>query len=222
MPTVLRSLGIEHLDSITECLVESFKKDGFYEYHVQCDNNTPAQQDAVGYAMFKYTVSALLLSGGQVHAIIDTDSTDPFQKLLAVAVWLPPAVKVDSGLIMTLRSGMWRLNYLFGPETKHRFFNEFVASSSAEKKRILNGRDIWYLMYLGTRPEARGKGHSRTLIQFVTAQADATKTALYLESSTRENASTVYAKHGFVELGELIIGPSDKQINIPCMLREPK
>jgi GNAT superfamily N-acetyltransferase len=40
------------------------------------------------------------------------------------------------------------------------------------RTEVLGERDAnsWYLVYLGTRPDARGKGYARKLVEYVTSQ----------------------------------------------------
>ena len=40
------------------------------------------------------------------------------------------------------------------------------------RSEVLGEREAvsWYLVYLGTRPESRGRGYARKLVEYVTAQ----------------------------------------------------
>ena len=71
-----------------------------------------------------------------------------------------------------LRSGMWRLNYKLSVEGKKRFFTEFLPLLHDTKQEILGECDdeSWYLVYLGTKPTARGRGYGRKVVDFVTHQ----------------------------------------------------
>jgi ribosomal protein S18 acetylase RimI-like enzyme len=75
----------------------------------------------------------------------------------------------------------------------------------------------WYLSFIGTRPEARGKGLASTLITEITETCDKDKIPAYLESSNPENVA-LYEKHGFEVTGEVTLknGPI-----VPLMWREP-
>lgn len=216
-PTILKPAGIANLSAIATCLRNAFKQDPAYAYFVNCDKNDQARQDYVGYALFYYTMSAALLSGSQVHAIVDPQKPND---ILACAAWFPPGVKFNSSPYMMLRSGMWRLSYKFGPESKKRFLKEYMEESGKIKKEIVGDSDIWYLMFLGVAPQAQGQGHARTLINYVTDQADVTRHRCYLESSTPDNAMKVYGKYGFVEKARLLSGDKTSY-TMPCMLREP-
>ena len=82
---------------------------------------------------------------------------------------MPPGKNMDDWYTI-LRSGMWRLNYMLSREGKKRFFDEFLPMLHDTKHEVMAERDeeSWYLVYLGTKPEARGKGYAKRLIEHVT------------------------------------------------------
>lgn len=69
-----------------------------------------------------------------------------------------------------LRSGMWRLNYQLSAEGRARFFTEFLPILHSTKHDVLGARenDSWYLVYIGTKPSARGKGYATKSIHYGT------------------------------------------------------
>ena len=75
----------------------------------------------------------------------------------------------------------------------------------------------WYLAFIGTRPEVRGKGLASALIKATTKICDKEKIPAYLESSNPENVA-LYEKHGFKVTGEVTLknGPI-----VPLMWRDP-
>ena len=75
----------------------------------------------------------------------------------------------------------------------------------------------WYLAFVGTRPEVRGKGLASALIAEITETCDRAEMPAYLESSNLENVA-LYEKHGFRVTGEVTLknGPI-----VPLMWREP-
>ncbi len=75
----------------------------------------------------------------------------------------------------------------------------------------------WYLSFVGTRPESRGKGLASTLIESVTNICDQEKIPAYLESSNPDNVS-LYESHGFRVIGEAVIKDGPK---VPLMWRDP-
>ena len=75
----------------------------------------------------------------------------------------------------------------------------------------------WYLSFVGTRPESRGKGLASTLIESITNICDQEKIPAYLESSNPDNVS-LYESHGFRVTGEAVIKDGPK---VPLMWRDP-
>ena len=75
----------------------------------------------------------------------------------------------------------------------------------------------WYLAFVGTVPESRGKGLASGLISSVTEICDAENIPAYLESSSPDNVP-LYERHGFRITGEAKIkdGPT-----VPLMWRDP-
>lgn len=84
---------------------------------------------------------------------------------------LPPGTVADD-FCTKLRSGMWRLGWDLTAEGKKRFFDEFLPLLHETKHEVLGplDNDSWYLVYIGTKAKARGKGYARMLIEHVTKQ----------------------------------------------------
>jgi GNAT superfamily N-acetyltransferase len=84
---------------------------------------------------------------------------------------MPPGKNMDD-LWTILRSGMWRLWYKLSSEGKTRFYNEFLPLLHHTKHDVMGDRDdnSYYLVYLGSKPSARGKGYARKLIEHMTAR----------------------------------------------------
>lgn len=141
--------------------------------------------------------------------------------MLTAGCRMPPGQNMDD-LFTIFRSGMWRLNYRLSPEGKRRFFNEFLPLLHDTKHAALGERDdeSWYLVYIGTRPSGRGKGHCRKLIEHVTKQADREGRACYLESSNEKNPP-IYRKFGFETRRTIHLQRGDKNVLLDIMVREP-
>lgn len=145
-----------------------------------------------------------------------------------------------------LRSGMWRLLFKLSREGKARFYKEFLPLLHDTKERVLGERDAksYYLVYLGTKPSARGKGYARRLIEHGLAmvrsplsllhrlksptlnssdapQADTDGMPTYLESSAGVNVP-YYEKFGFGYIKEVHLQRGEKPISLSIMVREPK
>lgn len=79
---------------------------------------------------------------------------------------MPPGKNMDD-LWTIFRSGMWRLWYKLSSEGKTRFYKEFLPLLHDTKHEVMGERDndSYYLVYLGSKPSARGKGYARKLIE---------------------------------------------------------
>ncbi|MDP6975134.1 MAG: GNAT family N-acetyltransferase [Acidimicrobiales bacterium] len=146
------------------------------------------------------------LAGG-----IGIDETLTVDGLASAAVWVPP----------------------LGPDDPGPDFDAAVAAVVAilgEKEAMAKLAALaplleahphtphWYLAFVGTRPEGRGRGLASRLIAVVTDRCDAEGIPAYLESSDPANVP-LYERHGFAVTGEVEIegGPT-----IPLMWREPR
>lgn len=83
---------------------------------------------------------------------------------------MPPGKNMDDWWTI-IRSGMWRLLYKLSREGKTRFYNEFFPLLHDTKHKVMGERDdnSWYLVYIGSKPSARGKGYAKKLIEHGTA-----------------------------------------------------
>jgi ribosomal protein S18 acetylase RimI-like enzyme len=121
-----------------------------------------------------------------------------------------------------IRSGMWRLWYKLSSEGKARFYNEFLPLLHDTKHNVLGARDddSYYLVYLGSKPSARGKGYAKKLINHMTARADMEGRATYLESSAASNIG-YYNKLNFEEKTVIALNRGPKPVKMHIMVREP-
>lgn len=138
-----------------------------------------------------------------------------------VALWMPPGKNMDDWLTI-LQSGMWRIWFKLSSEGNKRFFDEFLPLLHHTKEEVLGKRDpdAWYLVYIGTRPESRGKGYARKLIEHVTNQTDVDGQPCYLESSNDINP-IIYGKLGFKVVKKIYLTRETEPIPLDVMVREP-
>jgi ribosomal protein S18 acetylase RimI-like enzyme len=117
---------------------------------------------------------------------------------------------------------MWRLIFQVSREGRNRFYKEFLPLLHDTKHQVLGDRDdkSWYLVYLGTKPSARGKGYAGKLLQHGLALADKDGLPTYLESSAASNIP-YYEKFGFEFVKEIRLLRSEKPLTLSIMTREP-
>jgi predicted GNAT family acetyltransferase len=84
----------------------------------------------------------------------------------AVALWMPPGRNMDDMWTM-FRSGMWKLWFRLSAEGRKRYYEESLPLLHRTKAEVLGDRDddTWYLVYIGTKPSARGRGYAKKLIE---------------------------------------------------------
>lgn len=138
-----------------------------------------------------------------------------------VALWMPPG-SVDNGWLTILRSGMWRLYYQLTAEGWSRYYDELMPLLHDTKHEVMGERDndCYYLVYLGTKPSARGRGYARKLLNDMIERADAETRAVYLESSSLSN-NVYYGKFGFEYKREIRLTRGNTPVSLFVMVREP-
>ncbi|KAF3767404.1 hypothetical protein M406DRAFT_254151 [Cryphonectria parasitica EP155] len=208
--------------NMTECkevglsLAHAFAADDLSYYLLNSedmDNLSQEEKWRLHVDIFNYLVAAHCLRG-EVHVI--------GPEYEGVALWMPPGCDMDDWWT-TLRSGMWRLYFQLSAEGRARYYNELMPLLHDTKLEVLGERDsnAYYLVYLGTKPHARGRGYARRLLQTMIERADAENRPVYLESSSLAN-NAYYEKFGFVVKKEIFLkrGPAPVQLSI--MVREPQ
>jgi ribosomal protein S18 acetylase RimI-like enzyme len=210
----VRLVAIDEYKQAAACLAEAFAEDDVARYFIDVPDRehwTDAQKWDLHVEIMEYITYAHILKGLAI-------TVGDFE---AVALWMPPGQTMDDYLTIC-RSGMWRLNYRLSPEGKRRFFTEFLPLLHDTMHATLGPResDTWYLVYLGTRPSGRGKGHARKLIQHVTRIADREGRACYLESSNEANPA-IYRKYGFEERRRVHLQRGERNVELDVMVREP-
>lgn len=141
---------------------------------------------------------------------------------LTLHLRMPPHSNCDD-FLTTLRSGLWKLHYQLCKEGRARFFKEFYPLLNNTKAKVLSSweNESWYLVYIGTRPSARGKGYARKSIEYVTKMADAAGYRCYLESSNPVNPA-IYRRLGFDMIEKIALLRGEKIVAMDVMVRTPQ
>ena len=147
---------------------------------------------------------------------------------------MPPGTNIDGWAIL-FRSGLWRLYFQLSTEGFARYNDELMPLLSNTKLEVMGERDndCYYLVYIGTKNNSRGKGYAKKLIGDMIKkvclecwlmtnpeQADAEKRAMYLESSSTSNCK-YYEKFGFELRKEIALSRGKHPIPLYIMVREP-
>jgi GNAT superfamily N-acetyltransferase len=196
-PAPLRVLKTADYKGAAACLATAFASDPVCTYGLDVPSAaswTPEQRWDLHLRTFECAVYAHIL-GGVALGVPTENAPGQFD---AVALWMPPGRNMDDWLTL-LRSGLWWLKWAYPKDGRERFYGEFLPLLNKTKREVLGERDTnsWYLVYLATREEARGRGLARQLIRWGTEQADEKGQATYLESSHLANVP-FYQRLGFV------------------------
>ncbi|CAI8387295.1 MAG: Uncharacterised protein [Acidimicrobiales bacterium AG-410-I20] len=181
------------------CLTRAFQEDPVLSYLFEDEEQRP-----------------LLLSAFFANRIAVNSPTDQLLIPLepdtgsAASLWERP--EKDFTNDSTFSAMVAGLTAILGQEwITDRLANLFVLGEAKPKT------PHWYLAFVGTLPEARGKGLASALISSVTEICDTENIPAYLESSSPDNVP-LYERHGFRITGEVKIknGPI-----VPLMWRDP-
>jgi len=212
----VRILGIAEYEQAAQCLAEAFAVDEVARYFIDTDDMAAYSEE------YKYKLHLDILRYVTAAHCYKGVVTTIGPNYDAVALWMPPGQNMDDWWTI-IRSGMWRLLYKLSREGKARFYKEFLPLLHDTKHKVMGARDddSWYLVYIGSKPSARGKGYARKLIEHGTAQADREGRATYLESSAANNQS-YYEKYGFKPVLDISMTRGPKPVKMHIMVREPK
>lgn len=128
----------------------------------------------------------------------------------SASLWLPPLQEGD--LEPSWDAVLAATIALMGEEETMQRFAALEPMIEAKPKE-----PHWYLGFVGTRSESRGKGLGSALIKVITDRCDVEGMPAALESSDPVNVP-LYERHGFrvTQVVEIIGGPS-----VPMMWRDP-
>jgi len=212
----VREIGISEYTEAAQCLAEAFAVDDVARYFIDTEDMAAYSEEykwKLHVDILRYITAAHCYKG-----IVTTIGPD----YDAVALWMPPGKNMDD-LWTILRSGMWRLWYKLSREGKKRFYDEFLPLLHHTKHDVMGERDddSYYLVYIGSKPSARGKGYAKKLIEHMLDRADAENKATYLESSAHNNIG-YYTRFGFTEAIDIKLNRGAEPVKLHIMVREPQ
>ncbi|WP_067676010.1 GNAT family N-acetyltransferase [Nocardia miyunensis] len=143
-----------------------------------------------GY-MFAAMVRHQFLPGGGVDVAFDETG-----RMLGTAVWAPPGGWQTSGPA--------QLRMLPGVVRAFRGRMRVAGEMADRMAQHHPAEPHWYLAFIGTHPDARGRGFGHALLAPRLAHCDETACPAYLESSKQENIA-YYERFGYDLTGELNI-----------------
>ncbi|ANB15236.1 N-acetyltransferase (predicted) [Sugiyamaella lignohabitans] len=140
-------------------LATSFGDEFISGYLAVGDGCSAEQCNRLNQELLEYIVYAHIIHGIALEV-------GDFQ---GIALWMPPGGNLEHWSTIFM-SGMWRMVYKLGSNGRYRYFRGFLPFLTKTKRETLGDDDLktWYLTYIATSAEARGKGYSRKLVEYVT------------------------------------------------------
>ncbi|TDZ30828.1 putative N-acetyltransferase [Colletotrichum spinosum] len=211
----VRVIGISECKEAGLSLAHAFAADDLSQYLLDADDM--ASYSAEYKWKLHVDIMTYIAAAHCYNGVVTTIGPDHD----AVALWMPPGKDAD-GWLTNLRSGLWRLNYQLTAEGRRRYYDELLPLLHDTKLEVMGVRDsdCYYLVYLGTKPNARGKGYARKLLNHMIERADAENRAVYLESSSLSN-NVYYSKFGFDFKREIRLTRGGSLVSLFIMVREP-
>lgn len=143
---------------------------------------------------------ALLTAGGLNGAAFN--EADGWQ---SCAVLMHPGRRVDNPFTL-VQSGFFSVLWNLGLKGCARMLLEYTSLTDAVKYKALQSQKrFYYVFFVGTLHEHRGKGLSSALIRHIQAQAARDQLPVWLEATTAYS-HLLYQKLGFDTVDEIVLG----------------
>ncbi|KAG7663884.1 uncharacterized protein J8A68_002572 [[Candida] subhashii] len=204
----IKVLGYSDVRKAAECLLESFQDDALARMLV-CHLPTEQQRRRCEILLYEaylrqHIAKGLVLGQGE--------SSDGFE---TVSIWsVPDSEERGLNSFPTLmEAGYGKLWNAIGEDGREKVFHGMLPLLHDSCERIINtdsrfkNKEIYTLVYVGSRQSARGKGNLRKLFEYMfnnyIDQDD--NSIAYLESSSPTNIP-IYERFGFRVVENIMLG----------------
>ncbi|KAF2763913.1 acyl-CoA N-acyltransferase [Teratosphaeria nubilosa] len=223
MPIQVLPLTDPDIPGAITCIQRAFQNDPY--------NNWVFNQEA--FSIKRNSVSlSLRCHWGMHHALfhIAKDPSNPTNKILGVACWLPPTNPRAPQTWHAWAGDWWlylnqiwmNLWYGRGGLNVKRYYIWKSRQAEAQRELWDDENGYYFCNIVTVLPDAQGKGIGRILFQHVTDQADREGRKCYLESSRAEPNMAIYERLGFSLVREMVCDDDGEAITLYCMMREPR
>jgi GNAT superfamily N-acetyltransferase len=187
--------GPERISATASLYATSFRSDPAITYLLS--TLPPPQRHAYLSEYFTRLATAAALNSALFSEASDYSS---------ISIVLPPGKSVDN-LWTLIPAGLFSVLWRLGLRGCWRMLGEFEPATSAVRRRVLGvyRANFYYLFFVATREDKRGKGLSSALIRRLQERAQEEGLPVWLEATT-EYSSRVYAKLGFERVETVILG----------------
>lgn len=160
------------------------------------NNLDPAARRAYMPDYFKCLVTASVLNRGTISEATNWQSC---------AIVMPPGSDIGNPWTL-VPAGLLGVMWTLGLGGARKALVEYSgAAAAAKKKGMGKGERYYYLFFIGTLEEGRGKGLGSALIRECQEVASKDGAAVWLEATT-EDSMRLYTRLGFKLVEEMIMG----------------
>lgn len=118
---------------------------------------------------------------------------------------LPPGKKIENPFTL-LQSRLVGVLRKVGLSCVKRMLGEFESAvKKARKRGLVKGEVPYYVFFVGTRADCRGKGLGCGLLEEVTERAGREGRSVWLEATTAQSRR-LFLRMGFVDVEEVVMG----------------
>jgi GNAT superfamily N-acetyltransferase len=194
-PTTITPGGRERVPATASLYATVFRSDPVITYLLS--TLPPPQRHAYLEEYFTRLATAAALNSAIFSEAEDFSS---------ISIVLPPGKSVDNPWTL-IPAGLFSVLWNLGLKGCWRMLGEFEPATGAVRRRVLGvyQGNFYYLFFVATREDARGKGLSSALIERLQERAQEEGLPVWLEATT-EYSSKVYAKLGFEYVETVVLG----------------
>jgi GNAT superfamily N-acetyltransferase len=187
--------GPERISATASLYATSFRSDPVITYLL---STLPPPQRSV-YLEEYFT---RLATAAALNSAIFSEASD----YSSISIVLPPGKSVDNPWTL-IPAGLFSVLWRLGAKGCWRMLGEFEPATGAVRRRVLGvyQSNFYYLFFVATREDKRGKGLSSALIRRLQERAQEEGVPVWLEATT-EYSSRVYARLGFERVETVILG----------------
>jgi GNAT superfamily N-acetyltransferase len=189
------------LAEVAADLSDAFAEDVMFDWFLRAD----ARRDEARLRFFRFIVARIAFGAGRIER-------PPMGG--AAAIWMPFESLAPTPLMTELRA----LPTLLFATGLARFPRLTAVREAMDKHHPMTRRHA-YLMFIGVRRTAQGRGVGARLLKVGTDRCDAAGLPAYLETQTERNIA-FYATHGFEVMSEQ--RPRPDAPPLWSLWREPK
>lgn len=226
-PSRVEILGYNDVKKAALTLYTAFDDDDVARYATRHLEHDPVKKKKIDLQVYESYLVSHMMKGlvlgikGDDHENKDTYET--------VSIWVRPDSGSLDDYLTLIRSGFAKLAWDTGSEGRRRIFSVMFKILHDNYEKIIsidpNHENTWTLVYLGSTPDARGKGNVREMLDYIFDNyIDPANSLTYLESSAIRNLP-IYERFGFRAVADIWLGdiehPVDKA-RMDVMVRGPK